>query len=525
MAIVVDHIQGDPYAPASRLHLELSPEFHPNLSIPKDAFERLAAEDLFLREFARRLPDESMPAGDGGGGRFRTARPDATIRPRSAANFGKLLTLRFSYAFPAQNRRIMGEPAAEVLANRIPGMALDIANTVTKERIQELADHLRRRQSLRETMAEAGIVSFLPEGSCVRREESGLASPMAVKLQVPADLTTTLTLPDGTSLSGLAIRKGVTILVGSAFHGKTTFLEALETCRADLGPADGLAMACSTRKTETVTVEEDRRVGVCDLSAFFRRLPGQDPAKFSVDEASGATSQAANLVESLACGSELLLIDEDASAANFLTRDPTISRLLPEGESVVPLADRCAELDARGVSMVVVAGASSQWLAVADQVMVLARFQPQDATAKARAVAPAAGEKPPPCDWDFVLGDQLMEQWKELASVPATKLKVQDGMVRFAKAAESRLPRRFSSDDSLRGGAHLLCQWMRHCRDRNLPPTRKGLVGYLEAKRVSADAWGHAVGHDLAFPTGREAWALWTRMKAGSGDGEAEDED
>lgn len=523
MAVVVDHVQGDPYAPASRLHLELSSTFHPNLSIPQDPFERLAAEDLFLREFAKRLPDESLPAGDGGGGRFRTARPDATIRPRSAANFGKLLTLRFSYAFPAQNRRILGEPAAEALANRLPALALDIANTVTRDRIQELAAHLRRRQALRDAMAEAGIVAFLPEGSCVRRDESGQPEPKSVALRVPAELATTLALPDGTNLTGLAIRKGVTILVGSAFHGKTTFLEALETCRADLGPKDGLALACSTRRTETVTVEEDRRVGTCDLSAFFRRLPGQDPSKFSVDEASGATSQAANLVESLASGSELLLIDEDASAANFLTRDPTISRLLPEGESVVPLADRCAELDARGVSMVVVAGASSQWLAVADRVMVLSRFQPADATAKAREVAPAAGEKPPACDWSRVLADQLMDQWKELAAVPATKLRVQDGLVRFARAAQSRLPRRFASDDSLRGGAHLLCQWMRHCRDRNLPPTRDGLVRYLEDRRVSADPWGHAVGHDLAFPTGREAWALWTRLAPGSGEGEDED--
>ncbi|HOX50702.1 MAG TPA: ABC-ATPase domain-containing protein [Fibrobacteria bacterium] len=523
MALVVDHVQGDPYANASRLHLELPPQFHPNLALPQDAFERLAMEDLFLREFARRLPEESLPAGDGGGGRLRTARPDATIRPRSAAQMGKLLTLRFSYAFPAQNRRILAEPVAEVLANRLPALALDIANGVTRERILELAQHLRKRQMVREAMSASGIVAFLPEGSCVRREESGAASPKAVRLALPTELSTTLSLADGSTLSGLAIRKGVTVLVGSAFHGKTTFLEALETCRADVGPSDGLALACSTRRTETVTVEEDRRVGTCDLSPFFRRLPGQDPSRFSVDEASGATSQAANLVESLTCGSELLLIDEDASAANFLTRDPIISRLLPEGESVVPLADRCAELDARGVSMVVVAGASSQWLSVADQVMVLARFQPQDATAKARTVAPVAGEKPPACDWDVVLGDQLMEQWKELASVPATKLKVQDGIVRFAKAAESRLPRRFASDDTLRGAAHLLCQWMRHCRDRNLPPTRKGLVAYLDERRLAADPWGHAVGHDLAFPTGRESWALWTRMKAGSG--EAEDED
>jgi predicted ABC-class ATPase len=337
LALSLDHIQGDPYAPASRLRLDLHPTFHPNLVLPADPFERLALEDLFLREFSARLPAESIPAGDGPGGRVRTVRPDETIRPRSACACGRSLTLRFSFSFPAQGRRILSEPAAAVLADRVPALALEIAGELRQENLRELAEHLRKREGIRKAMDARGFASFLPQGSTAHRQKDGRPPPGAVRLRVPDELLARLDLPDGTSIEGLAIPRGITVVVGSAFHGKTTFLEALAVAGANLGPRDGLALACSPTGTESVTVEEDRAVAPCDLSPFFRRLPGQDPSEFSVDEASGATSQAANLHESLATGARLILVDEDASAANFLTRDRRISQLFPSGESVVPL--------------------------------------------------------------------------------------------------------------------------------------------------------------------------------------------
>lgn len=522
---MVDHVQGDPYAPASRLHLELAPTFHPHLAGPFTPLERLAAEDLFLREFAARLPSESLPAGDGPGGRIRTARPDGTVRPRSAATLAKMLHLRFAYSFPASNRRILGEPTAEVLANRLPALALEIAAAVTTDRIRELAEHLERREKVRVSLAGSGWAAFLPVGSHACRLPDGTRKPTSVALNVPENLRTEIDLGDGTTLKGLAIPRGITVLVGSAFHGKTTLLEALGEARNGLRPTDGLALACAPEETEFVSVEEDRSVAPCDLSPFFRRLPGQDPLKFAVDEASGATSQAANLLESLASGAKLVLIDEDASAANFLTRDPLISKLLPRGESVFPLADRIRELSARGVSIVVVAGASSQWLSVADRVLVLSEFQPSDATEHARKLAASPSPVIDPADWDYSLRDEILERWKELAQIPASKIRVQAGLVRFGKAAEAQFPRRFSEDDRLRGAAQLLCEFLRYCRDRALVPTRLGLLSFLDIRRDAQDPWGHGVGHDLSFPTRREVWGLWTRLKPGKGDDDAPDEE
>jgi len=523
LALSIDHIQGDPYAPASRLRLELHPTFHPNLILPTDPFDRMALEDLFLREFSARLPAESLPAGDGPGGRVRTVRPDETIRPRSACACGRSLTLRFSFSFPAQGRRILSEPAAAVLADRVPALALEIAGELRQEKLRELADHLRKREGIRQAMEARGFASFLPQGSATHRQKDGVPPPGAVRLRVPAELLAKLDLPDGTSIEGLAIPRGVTVVVGSAFHGKTTFLEALAVAASNLGPRDGLGLACSATGTESVSVEEDRAVAPCDLSPFFRRLPGQDPSEFSVDEASGATSQAANLQESLATGARLILVDEDASAANFLTRDRRISQLFPSPESVVPLVARAKELAHRGISLVVVAGASSEWLSVADLVLLMADFQPSDATAKAREVAPEAPATVPKARWDAVLSDVPMDRWKDLAGLADSKIRVQDGRVRLAGSAEALFPRRFADDDALRGAAHFLCEWLRQCRDRGLLPTRDGMLSFLKAKRSQPDPWTAQVGHDLSFPEPRTVWGLWTRLRAGKAATEPED--
>ncbi len=529
LVLEIDHIQGDPYAPASRLRLVMGKSFHPLFGkIPDTPMHRLATEELFLREFAKRLPSESMPNGDGPGGRLKTVRPNAQIRRRSAVSYGPYgLTLRFSYSFPAHSRRILGEPASEVLGNRLTGLSMDLFEAVTLEKIEALAAHLNRRARIREAMEAAGLVAFFPEGSIVARDELGKPIANAKALKVPADLAVELDLGEDGKWKGLAIPKGITVLAGSAFHGKTTLLEAIAEASNELSPHDGLANACSLPVTEFVCVEEDRSVAVCDLSPFFRSLPGQEPTEFAVDEASGATSQAANLHEALASGGRLLLVDEDASAANFLTRDPRMASLLPKGESVVPLVARARELAARGISLVVVAGASSEWLAVADRVIVLSEFQPLDATSKAREVVKEAGilvKTPSVADWARSLHDQTMDKWKDLAGLSSAKVRVQDGLVRLGPSAESRLPRRFAQDDSLRAAVMLVADWLRHCRDRALVPSRDGMFAYMAQKAGSADPWGAHVGHDLSWPRPREVWALWTRLKATGKSATEEDE-
>ncbi|MCB9496178.1 MAG: hypothetical protein H6686_04735 [Fibrobacteria bacterium] len=518
----VDHVQGDPHGPPSRLHVRLRPSFHPVLArwSTADELSRLAAEDLYLRLFAARLPKESITAGDGPGGRFRTSIPGPEIRKRSGCRIDSQgLMFRFTYAIPAEGRRVLSSGIADALVDRLPAVLLDILAAVTESDIEKLAAHLQERRVLRESMDRAGLVAFLPEGAIAARDKTGRPVAGASPLHIPESLARELETSSGV-VRGLAIPRGLTVLVGAAFHGKTTLLESLRHCSFDLGPQDGLARAVAVEGTEFIAVEEDRAVSRCDLSAFFRELPGDvDTRRFQVAEASGSTSQAANLHESLTTGAPLLLIDEDASAANFLTRDPRIASLLPGGESVVPLTSRVRELVDRGHSFVVVAGASAEWLAVADRVIALHHFQPRDVTEKAHEVARSEGLEAPraaPATWDEILSDQIMDGWNDVAQVPPARVRVADGLVKLGGFAEARLPRRFADDDRLRAAAVLLCSWMRHCRDRALTPTRTGL---LEFQRGAHDgrAWGIDSGHDLTCPTLRETWGIWTRLVPGRG--------
>ena len=521
MTLLIDHVQGDPHGPPSRLHLLLKPTFHPVLAklCQGDEFQRQAAEDLYLRNFGERLPKESITTGEGPGGKFRAVRPGPEILKRSACRLdAKGLLLRFTYAFPAEGRRIQSGPVAEALLDRLPAVALDLLADVKEASIEALAEHLRERRALREALAARDLVAFLPEGSIGARTADGKPVPGASPLRVPPSLITTLEGPSGT-LKGLGIGRGLTVILGAAFHGKTTLLEALRHASFELGAHDGLAKAVALQGAEFVAVEEDRAVSRCDLSPFFRRLAGKaDPGAFVAREASGSTSQAANLHEAISCGSPLLLIDEDASAANFLTRDARIASLLPEGESVVPLASRVRELVARGHSVVVVAGASAEWLSVADRVIVLDQFQPSDVTEAARRVVESEGLSQPKverADWDACLSDVLLDGWKELAQLLPARVRAQDGLVRLANSAEARMPRRFSDDDRLRAAGVLVCSYLRHCRDRDLAPTRNGMLAMLA--NGDAREWGIESGHDLARPTAREVWGIWTRLVPGRG--------
>ena len=48
---------------------------------------------------------------------------------------------------------------------------------------------------------------------------------------------------------------------------------------------------------------------------------GRDTRCFSSPDASGSTSQAANIQEALELGASCLLLDEDVCATNFMIRD------------------------------------------------------------------------------------------------------------------------------------------------------------------------------------------------------------
>jgi hypothetical protein len=205
---------------------------------------------------------------------------------------------------------------------------------------------------------------------------------------VPESLAVTLDLGPLGRHRGLGIRRGVTALAGAPYHGKSTLLGAIANGAEDHPPGDGREGVVADASLIPVQAEDGRRIAATDLSTFFAALPGADPRRFTTARASGATSMAATVLQGIAGGCRLLLIDEDTAASNLLAIDAGMRRLL--GQRLVgtrTLLEHLPAFAAAGISTVLVAGSSTASLAAADRVLVVDHFQPQEATRAARRIA------------------------------------------------------------------------------------------------------------------------------------------
>jgi predicted ABC-class ATPase len=167
-------------------------------------------------------------------------------------------------------------------------------------------------------------------------------------------------------------------------------LAALEHSVYNHAPGDGREQVATVDSATKIRAEDGRRVEGVDISPFINNLPfGRDTTGFRTDDASGSTSQAANIMEALEAGSKLLLLDEDTSATNFMIRDARMQRLVAtEREPITPFIDRARELyEQDGVSTILVMGGSGDYFDTADQVIMMDHYRPRDVTAEARKIA------------------------------------------------------------------------------------------------------------------------------------------
>ncbi len=88
-------------------------------------------------------------------------------------------------------------------------------------------------------------------------------------------------------------------------------------------------------------------------------------------------------------GATCLLVDEDTSATNFMIRDARMQALIADrDEPITPYIDRARQLyQELGVSTVLVVGGAGDYFDVADTVIGMRRYLPNDLTAAAREIA------------------------------------------------------------------------------------------------------------------------------------------
>ncbi len=393
----IDHVQGDPFAAPSRLRVVVPQRaalFPPECYQPGSRAVGVAS--LLARRFSREAKRRTERRGSGGSGRIGIDTPGQEVLERTAVEIGdEAVEARFTAGLPAAGRRVLAREAEEMLLDDIPAIVRDVLfyESNEPEQVQKSALTNEDADHLRAALSDAGLVAFVEEGALLPRRSGVDDRPLregAVPFASPASLRCEIELPNRGTVRGMGIPPGVTLIVGGGFHGKSTLLNALERGVYNHRPGDGREYVVTDPTAAKIRAEDGRSVAGVDISPFIGELPqGRKTRCFSTENASGSTSQAANIVEALEVGTGLLLIDEDTTATNFMIRDHRMQELIAgDKEPITPFVDKVQQLyKERGVSTIIVAGGSGDYFDVADTVIALENYVPVDVTAKARAIA------------------------------------------------------------------------------------------------------------------------------------------
>ena len=394
----IDHVQGDPFASPS--HLSVLVDGH-KAGFPKDYYQddisRITLQDHLTRCFGKALAPFSFKAkGSGKSGLLSVSHCGQQVLERTACEVSAdgSVTVRFEAGFPANGRSVNAGELVKMLFQFVPEAA-QIAlfyNRLNKNALKAAIELARDQQFIREHLSEQGLAAFLADGSVLPRESGISDRPMkgAVPFQSPAACKVTVTLPYHGPVTGIGIKKGITLFVGGGYHGKSTILQALEMGVYNHISGDGREYVITDPSAWKLRAEDGRSISHTDISPFINHLPNKkDTVHFSTEYASGSTSQAENLMEAVESGSKLLLIDEDTSATNFMIRDELMQKVIcREEEPITPFIERSRSMyDDLGVSSIIVAGSSGSFFGIADTIIQMKEYVPYDITERAREAA------------------------------------------------------------------------------------------------------------------------------------------
>lgn len=394
----IDHVQGDPFASPSHLSVTVDGQ---KAAFPKEYYEqtiqRITLQDHLTRLFGKALAPVSFKAkGSGKSGLLSVSHCGQQVFERTACEVQRngTVILRFEAGFPANGRSVNGGELIKMLFTFVPEAVSSslFYGKIPHQPLEKAIKLCEDQQFIRQQLEQSGLIAFIANGSILPRESGISDRPMrgAVAFQSPKSMEVTMSLPHRGDITGMGIRKGITLFVGGGYHGKSTLLQALEMGVYNHIPGDGRELVITDSSAWKLRAEDGRSISQTDISPFINHLPNKkDTVRFSTEDASGSTSQAANLMEAIECGSRLFLIDEDTSATNFMIRDELMQKVIcREEEPITPFIEQVTgmyrDLD---ISSVIVAGSSGSFFQIADTVIQMREYIPYDITQKAKDAA------------------------------------------------------------------------------------------------------------------------------------------
>lgn len=394
----IDHVQGDPFAAPSKLSLHIKGA---QAGFPEALYAtremRIALQDQLIRGFAAHIEKYSFRAkGSGKSGLISISKPRQEILERSACTMDAKngdLTLRLEVGFPANGRTVNSGELIKILFDFLPvcvQKAFLYKNTNHKE-LEDAIFLAEDQTCIRKQLSSGNLVAFVADGSILPRESGISSRPMkdSVPFISPESLRVTMTLPHKGEISGMGIPRGITLIVGGGYHGKSTLLNALELGVYNHISGDGREYVITDDTALKLRSEDGRFIKDVDISLFINDLPNKkDTRCFSTEDASGSTSQAAGIVEGMEAGSRVFLLDEDTSATNFMVRDTFMQEVISrEKEPITPFLERAEDLYKKaGISTILVAGSSGAFFHIADTIIQMDSYHPVDISEKVRAL-------------------------------------------------------------------------------------------------------------------------------------------
>ena len=392
--LFIEHVQGDPFAAPSALRIFVP---HSKAKFPEryywDKCSKVALQDALLRRFAEISAKFCYQAkGSGKSGVIQVSHCGQEVLERTACEITKEgIHIRFFVGFPANGRTINSGELEKILFVYLPKcVEMSLYHRKVPERETEQVICLKEDQRvIREELKKRGLIAFVANGSILPRQSANSDLPMkdAVPFLAPKSMEITIQLRHRGSITGMGIRKGITLIAGGGYHGKSTLLEALEKGVYDHIAGDGREFVITDDTAWKLRAEDGRKIKDVDISLFINHLPnGRNTRRFSTLDASGSTSQAANIIEAIEAKSQVLLIDEDTSATNFMVRDELMQRVIQKDkEPITPFLERARDLyEKAGISTILVVGSCGSYFYIADQIIQMDNYCPVDITEKTR---------------------------------------------------------------------------------------------------------------------------------------------
>lgn len=393
----IDHVQGDPFAAPSRVSVHVPMK---KAAFPEEYYneyaKRITLQDHLTRLFARQISGGSFQAkGSGKSGLLSVSRCGQEVLERTACRVSEnSVIMRFEAGFPANGRSINAKELEKMLFGILPECVKGSLyfGRINKTALKEAIELCEDQQYIRAELPKKGLCAFIADDSVLPRQNGVSEKPLkdAVVFKTPESMKVTFTLPNRGKVTGMGIRKGITLFVGGGYHGKSTVLQALQNGVYNHIKGDGRELVITDESAVKLRAEDGRSISDVDISPFISHLPNKkDTIHFSTEDASGSTSQAAGLMEAIESGSRLLLIDEDTSATNFMIRDRLMQSVIQsEEEPITPFIERVNSLhEDFEISSILVAGSSGSYFHVADTVIQMKEYVPYDITEKAKKAA------------------------------------------------------------------------------------------------------------------------------------------